>query len=149
MKLVAITRDGTPDEPIADLPAEANGVLEATRSLYGRSGYVPPWVGYLVTEDGVCVGTCAFKTAPVRGRVEIAYFTFPAHEGRGVATRMAGALVELARRTAADVRITARTLPERNASTSVLRRTGFAFDGEVEDPEDGTVWEWHLPGGAP
>ncbi|MBZ0266940.1 GNAT family N-acetyltransferase [bacterium] len=147
-KLVLITRDGTPGEPLRDLPAEAAEVLDSMRVLYRQSGYVPPWVGYLAVEEGACVGTCAFKTSPIRERVEIAYFTFPPHEGRGVATRMARALVGISRRTDPEVVVTARTLPERNASTSVLARIGFVFDGEIDDPEDGIVWEWRLPGGV-
>jgi RimJ/RimL family protein N-acetyltransferase len=148
VNLVLITRDGTPGEPLPDLPAVAAEVLASMRTLYRKSGYVPPWVGYLAVEDGVCVGTCAFKTAPIRGRAEIAYFTFPPHEGRGVATRMARALIGISRRTDPEVVVTARTLPERNASTTVLARIGFVLDGEIDDPEDGIVWEWRLPGGA-
>jgi len=149
VKLVLITRDGSPGEPLNDLPAEAAEVLSSMRSLYIRTGYVPPWVGYLATEDGACVGTCAFKTAPSAGCVEIAYFTFPAHEGRGVATRMAAGLVAIARRTDPDVMVTALTLPRRNASTSVLGKLGFVLHGEAEDPDEGTVWEWRLPRNGP
>jgi hypothetical protein len=36
----------------------------------------------------------------------------------------------------------AHTLPEENASNKALRRNGFAFAGEVEDPEDGLIWRW-------
>ena len=38
--------------------------------------------------------------------------------------------------------IRAHTLPERNASTSVLAKTGFEFMGAVVYPEDGVVWRW-------
>lgn len=45
---------------------------------------------------GVAVGTCGFKSSPDQGRVEIAYFTFPDFEGRGLATAMAGELLAIA-----------------------------------------------------
>ena len=91
------------------------------------------------------VGTCAFKSAPDAVRcVEIAYMTFPAFESMGHATRMAALLVEIAVAGGAAAAI-AHTLPEENASTRVLRRNGFGFAGEAQDPEDGLVWRWERP----
>jgi hypothetical protein len=40
------------------------------------------------------------------------------------------------------VKITARTLPQRNFSTKILEKNEFEFAGIVNDPEDGDVWEW-------
>jgi RimJ/RimL family protein N-acetyltransferase len=89
------------------------------------------------------VGACSFKHPPdTRGEVEIAYFTFPGHERRGHATAMAGALLALAADQPDALLVVAHTLPERNASTRVLERSGFRFVGVVEDPEDGTVWRY-------
>lgn len=45
--------------------------------------------GYLVLETDTIVGTCAFRSPPRSGEVEIAYFTFPEFEGRGFTTEMA------------------------------------------------------------
>jgi [ribosomal protein S5]-alanine N-acetyltransferase len=42
------------------------------------------------------------------------------------------------------VTLAAQTLPEENASTSVLKKLGFCLAGTLEHPEDGQVWEWHL-----
>jgi RimJ/RimL family protein N-acetyltransferase len=39
----------------------------------------------------------------------------------------------------------AHTLPEENASNRALRRNGFTFSGEVDDPEDGLIWRWEKP----
>jgi [ribosomal protein S5]-alanine N-acetyltransferase len=114
--------------------------------MYAAGGYRPPWTGYVAVEDGHCVGACAFKSAPDNGRVEIAYFTFPENEGRGVASRMTRLLIKIAREQDNGLVIAAQTLPEESASTSVLRRNGFAFTTEVEHPEDGIVWEWRLEG---
>jgi RimJ/RimL family protein N-acetyltransferase len=146
MDLVVITDQAQPQTPIAGLPDLAHDVMQAFAQLYRDVGYQPPWVGYLVLEDDVCIGTCAFKSPPRAGEVEIAYFTFPEHEGRGFATRMAARLVQIARAALPGVVVVAQTLPEDNASTAVLRKIGFAFTDERQHPTDGLVWEWRLLG---
>jgi RimJ/RimL family protein N-acetyltransferase len=94
--------------------------------------------------DGEAIGICAFKSAPSpAGEVELAYMTFPAHERRGHATAMIALLADIADQ--AGIMPIAHTLPEENASNHALRRNGFAFAGEVEDPEDGPVWRWERP----
>ena len=35
-------------------------------------------------------------------------------------------------------------VPQESASTAILRKQGFAFEGEVEHPDDGRVWQWIL-----
>jgi [ribosomal protein S5]-alanine N-acetyltransferase len=90
--------------------------------LIASHGYEPPWVGYLALENGSVVGSCAFKSPPENNRVEIAYFTFPGHESRGVATRMASALVRIAIDRMPAVTVAAQTLPEEGASTSILKK---------------------------
>jgi hypothetical protein len=50
--------------------------------------------GYLVLETDTIVGTCAFRSPPRSGEVEIAYFTLPKFEGRGFATEMARHLID-------------------------------------------------------
>ena len=142
--LVSITISGAPAREVPDLPEAAREALAGTAMLYREEGFEPPWIGYLVIVDGACVGTCAFKCAPRDGRVELAYFTFPGYEGRGLATRMCSELVTLARRADPAIVITAQTLPERNASTRVLEKTGFRWDSELDHPEDGRIWEWRL-----
>ena len=119
-------------------------VVEATTQLYGSVGYEPPWTGYLAFEDDTCVGACGFKSPPQNNRVEIAYFTFPGHESRGMATQMASELIRLAREKMPALTVAAQTLPEENASTSVLKKLRFRLVGALEHPEDGRVWEWQL-----
>jgi RimJ/RimL family protein N-acetyltransferase len=144
VELVPITISGAPSREVPALSDTAREALAGTAMLYREAGYEPPWIGYLVVSDGACVGTCAFKCAPKGGRVELAYFTFPGHEGRGLATRMCGELVALARTADPGIIVTAQTLPERNASTRVLEKTGFRFESELDHPEDGRIWEWVL-----
>jgi len=144
LELIAITQDGKLAKPVASVPSLAAQLIEATTQLYKAVGYEPPWVGYLAFENGSCIGSCSFKSPPQNNRVEIAYFTFPGHESRGVATRMASALVRIATNKAPALIVSAQTLPEESASTSVLKKLQFRFVGTVEHPEDGLVWEWEL-----
>jgi RimJ/RimL family protein N-acetyltransferase len=88
------------------------------------------------------VGLVGFKAPPRDGEVEIAYFTFPRFEGLGFATSAIRHLVDHAR--VAVKQVVAHTLPDESASTSALKRCGFAWAGEVLDPEDGLVWRWAL-----
>lgn len=144
MKLVAINREARPAEDVGQLPEMAAEILEQTASLYSSAGYEAPWIGYLAVENGAVVGFCAFKSAPKDGEAEIAYATMPEHESRGVATAMARDLIRIATEAAPQVRITAQTLPEDNASTAILRKLGFRRRSDVQHPEDGLVWDWAL-----
>lgn len=144
MELIAITESGELAKPLLSTPQVAAEVVKATTELYRAVGYEPPWIGYLAFENNICVGACGFKSPPRNNRVEIAYFTFPAYESRGVATRMASELIRLALEKLPSVTVAAQTLPEENASTSVLKKLKFRIVGTIEHPEDGLVWEWQL-----
>ena len=141
MRLIAIGENGQPADDVL-LPDIALAVCEATAEMYQKSGFLRPWIGYLAEQDGQVLGTCAFKTAPQEHSVEIAYFTFPEHEGGGIATEMARKLVEIARQSDVTLTITAQTLPQENASTAILRKLGFMRNGTAHDLEAGEVWVW-------
>ena len=131
--------------PHADL---VQAVARQTLSFVQQGGIAAPWGGYLAVDpvSRIVVGTCAFKGPPdVRGEVEVAYFTFPTHEGQGYATAMARALCDRAASSVDVQRVRAHTLPERNASVRVLEKLGFRWDGDFQDPEDGPVWRWVWP----
>lgn len=144
LELVAITEKGELIKTVPSLPPLAAEIVKATVQLYRSVGYELPWIGYLALENGTCVGTCGFKSTPENNRVEIAYFTFPGYESRGIATRMASELIRVATNKSPGVTVAAQTLPEENASTSILKKLKFSFVGTVEHPEDGLVWEWQL-----
>jgi RimJ/RimL family protein N-acetyltransferase len=146
MKLIAINENGTPAEPLGPLPQLACDVCEPFRKFYNSQGFTPPWTGYLAEQDEVIVGSCGFKGAPADNRVEIAYFTFPEFEGRGLATQMARHLVDIALATSPEVTVAAQTLPEESASTAILRKLGFILKETLIHPEDGQVWEWVYQG---
>ena len=135
-----------PVRPDLDLSAFADGplqeVLAATLAYYKAIGFQEPWVSYLAQQGGAYCGCCSFKGRPAGSRVEIAYYTFPSFEGKGVASEMCRQLTALALAQDAGLAVTARTLPEENASTAILKKNGFRFSGIVNDPEDGEVFEW-------
>jgi [ribosomal protein S5]-alanine N-acetyltransferase len=121
----------------------AREILAETIALLTRDPRARPWGSYLVTLEGQAIGMAAFKSAPdAAGDVELAYMTFPRFEGRGHAVRTIAALVAVARAEGANP--IAHTLPVENASNRALRRNGFGYAGEVNDPEDGLVWRWEL-----
>jgi [ribosomal protein S5]-alanine N-acetyltransferase len=144
VQLIQIERDGTVRGYDGAMSELARAVLSATTDLYATVGFETPWTGYFAVADDALVGSCGFKSPPRGGRVEIAYFTFPGHEGKGVATAMAAQLVALAQACDPDVMIAAQTLEERNASHAILEKLGFCQTTTVVHPEDGTVWEWQL-----
>lgn len=101
--------------------------------------------GFAIVEpaEGLVIGLCGYKGPPTQdGSVEIAYGLAPAYRGRGYATEAAQELAKRAFDSGRVRRVIAHTLPESNASTRVLSRSGFLRLGEVVDPEDGLVWRW-------
>jgi len=128
--------------------AAVRDVVDATRAFHVRISPPPEYGGYLAADARTrqVIGGCGYKGGPdAAGEVEIAYGTFAPFEGRGYAKAMARALVEHAVALGAP-RLIAHTLPEVNASGSILRGLGFRQVGTViADPEDGPVWRWELP----
>ena len=123
-------------------------ILEMCVGYYGEIGFNPPWIGYFAESDGLLVGTGGFKGQPVANKIEISYGTFPAYRKQGVGGRICRELVRYAKEADPDIIVSARTLPEENYSTKILRKNGFLCAGVVWDKEDGEVWEWFF-GGLP
>ena len=155
IQLVSLDRDmvgrlalGAPPDGLG--PVEVMPILlqvgAAHDALYEQTGATEPWIGYLALEQGgagrVVVGSCGFKDQPRDGVVEIAYLTFPEHEGRGIGRHMAAAVLDIAEAHRGVTEVRAHTLPEANASTRILERLGFHLVGAVQDPDDGEVWRW-------
>jgi [ribosomal protein S5]-alanine N-acetyltransferase len=144
-RLVPLLPDGTPGEFLPDLPPAIVGAGEQTAALFATRGYRPPWIGYLAVVDGAAVGGGAFVGPPQDGVVEIAYFTLPECEGRGIAGRTAAALVGIARAVPNPPIVSANTLAREGASTAILSRLGFVRAGTRIDEDAGEVWHWRLP----
>jgi [ribosomal protein S5]-alanine N-acetyltransferase len=109
-----------------------------------REGDLGEWGSHLFfDDDGALVGFGGWKGAPIDGVAEVGYAVAPERQGRGIASEVVRQLIERAR-AAGLTMVCAHTLPEPNASTKVLERCGFAFAGDVTDPDEGTVWRWEL-----
>ncbi len=122
--------------------ADCQDVLKTYDDFYKKIGFNLPWVGYFIIRDNKVTGVCGFTGQPKNGKVEIAYHTFKQLEGQGIATTSCKQLVLIAKKTDPEIIITAKTLPETNASTKILERNGFEFSGMVKDEEIGDAWEW-------
>lgn len=130
-------------EPELSDPAITGQFAEQMATLAAEV-QTPPWCGYIGWCGDRPMGFGGFVGPPdANGLVEIGYLTFPASEGQGVATAVAAAMIEIARRESLRA-VIAHTLPEENASTGVLRRNGFQRDGTAIDPDEGDVWRWRL-----
>lgn len=155
VRLVEIAADAHTDGLVDALAPGFGGeettpreILAQTFDLLTRDPRPHPWGSYIVYEGDTAVGIGAFKAAPdAEGKVELAYMTFPAHEGRGLATATIAALTRVAFEAGVPLAI-AHTLPVENASNRGLARNGFIFAGEVVDPEDGLIWRWEKRNGG-
>lgn len=120
----------------------SRSTLEMTIDFYKKVGFVEPWIGYYVEDNGHLVGSAGFKGPPINGTVEIAYGTNEKYRNQGIGTKICKLLVDLSLKTDPSLRITARTFSEANYSTKILQHNHFICVGIVNDPEDGEVWEW-------
>ncbi len=141
MQLIPIQQHLEENEEFINNPA-CRDTIHQTIGFYKKVGFEPPWIGYYAEEDGRLVAVAGFKGPPLNGTIEIAYGTFEEHQQQGFGTKVCKQLVELSLRADPSIKITARTLPEENPSTKILRKNNFELMGTVNDPEDGDVWEW-------
>lgn len=116
----------------------------------GTAKQSDPWqFGFAVIHkvDNMLIGICGFPGPPdSNGIAEIAYGIAPAYQGRGYATEAAKALIDFAKSDDRVTTIRAHTLPEKNASTSVLTKCGLKRIADTIDPENNLpVWRWEKP----
>ena len=91
------------------------------------------------------IGNGGFKGKPDdAGMVEIGYAVAPAYRGNGLATEATQGLINFAFSHQQVQTIQAHTLAEENESVKVLRKVGMEFVKELNDPEDGDIWQWQL-----
>lgn len=135
---------------VEDFDFFVRDVLDPNVAHLQRVPRAAPFGAYLAIEktNSTAVGACAFVTGPREREVEIAYFTFPAHEGRGIATAMTLELVRIARESKAIDVVFAHTLREPNSSTRVLARAGFGGRTDLVHAEDGPIWRFELALGS-
>lgn len=129
-----------------DHESDGRPIVRDVLSTVERIARRRPWNSYwaLCPAEQAYAAIGAYKSEPdAQGAVEIAYYTFPRFEGRGLATQVVGHLARIASSSGART-VTARTLRRESASTTILHRAGFRMAGTVDDPEDGPVWSWIL-----
>lgn len=117
-------------------------LLRMYDEFYPKIGFNLPWVGYFVVREDKIVGSCGFVGQPRDGKVEIAYWTFKEFEGQGVASFACKELVKITKQTDPSLIITAKTAPEKNASTKILENNNFELTEVVQDDEIGDAWLW-------
>lgn len=141
MNLIPISKDLEDNKEFQNHP-DCSETLEMSINFYEKIGYNPPWIGYYAKLNGNYVGTGGFKGSPQDGKVEIAYGTFETQRNKGVGNLICKELVKISLKEDPSVIITARTLPQKSHSTSILEKNNFKLLGEIYDEEDGQVWEW-------
>lgn len=143
MTLVPILVDEDKTKEIYANP-DCQEIFKSYPDYYFKTGYHPPWIGYFVIREGKVVGVGGFTGKPKDDKVEIAYGTFKDYEGQGIASFCCKELIAIAKANGSKILITAKTSPEENASTKILKRNGFKFSGTVQDEGIGDAWEWIL-----
>lgn len=124
--------------------SDCQTLLEMCDNYYPKIGFNLPWVSYLIIRQDQVVGSCSFTGQPIDGKVEIAYWTFKEFEGQGIASFACKELISISQRTDPQVTITAKTAPEHNASTKILKNNKFMFTEIVQDEGIGDAWLWTL-----
>jgi [ribosomal protein S5]-alanine N-acetyltransferase len=117
--------------------------LRPTRDVIAANGSRWSARFFLAGDPPELVGWGGFKGPPKAGTVELGYEIAESRRGRGLATEATRAMLAEAFADDSVTSVIAHTLPERNASSRVLEKTGFRFDGEAQ--ENGRlVWRYSL-----
>ena len=119
-------------------------LIDIYREYYPKVGFTPPWISYFIFDEDTVVGSCGFTKAPEKDIVEIAYWTFPEFEGKGIASFACTELIKIATSTKPDISIIAKTAPEKNSSTHILEKNRFTQTAIVQDDDIGDAWQWQL-----
>ncbi|MDQ6904327.1 MAG: GNAT family N-acetyltransferase [Bacteroidota bacterium] len=117
-------------------------IFNSYAAYYYKVGYNPPWIGYFVIRGEAVVGVGGFVGKPQDETVEIAYGTFKAFEGEGIASLTCKQLISITKSVDPLIIITAKTAPEHNASAKILSGNGFEFTRIVQDEGIGDAWHW-------
>lgn len=104
-------------------------------------------VPYLIVAPSraTVLGACRFKTAPVKGTVEISYGLARSERGKGIATAAIGQFLQLAASTGLVREVIAHILPTNEASSRLVSRLGFSMGHAFIDDDGETVVHWSWP----
>lgn len=131
-----------PDTAIA--PVEVLQMLADVAARVRASASPASW---LIIEDDEVVGLCSVTRPPTGGVLDIGYGIAPSRQGRGIAGRAIGDIVEWAWNAPHVEGLTAETSVDNMPSQQVLARNGFRKIGERVDEEDGPLICWRLSTG--
>lgn len=122
------------------------GILGYVLKILEKNPGQSRWWSYLIMDTARThvIGMCGYKGPPVEGGiVEVGYDIAPAFRNRGMATEAARLLIRNAFEQGCHT-IMAHTLAAENPSTSVLKKVGMRFVQEMDDPDEGKIWQWML-----
>ena len=133
----------------ATVPADWSEEKIAIETFYNATKKDPEnfkWATYVTIHvaDNKLIGCCGFKGKPQAGAVEIGYEIHPDYRGAGLAQEVANGLMEFAFSHDEVNTVLAHTLADENASGSILKKLGFTFVKQYNDPEDGEIWQWQI-----
>ena len=119
--------------------------LQPTRDTLAANPDASAWGArfFVAGDPPELVGWGGFKGPPKDGVVELGYEIAEGRRGRGLATAATWAMLAEAFTDERVTTVIAHTLAERNASTRVLEKTGFRYDGEAEEDSE-VVWRFSL-----
>lgn len=123
------------------------GALQYSLDRLAKSEDENGWWTYfpIHKQDNRLIGSGGYKGKPtVDGTVELGYEITSDYRNRGLATEMTKALIENAFNDVRVKTIIAHTLGQENPSTHVLHKCGFEKVQEINDPDDGLIWQWEL-----
>jgi [ribosomal protein S5]-alanine N-acetyltransferase len=121
--------------------ATFTSALRPTRDVVAANGSRWGARFFVAGDPPELVGWGGFKGPPREGTVELGYEIAESRRGRGLATEATRAMLAEAFADDSVKSVIAHTLPEPNASTRVLEKTGFRFDGKAQE-NDRLVWRY-------
>jgi [ribosomal protein S5]-alanine N-acetyltransferase len=128
--------------------ATFTGALRPTRDALAANGSRWGARFFLAGDPPELVGWGGFKGPPRDGTVELGYEIAQSRRGHGLASAATRAMLGEAFADDSVTTVIAHTLPESNASTRVLEKAGFRFDGEAQQNAN-PVWRYSLVRDSP
>jgi [ribosomal protein S5]-alanine N-acetyltransferase len=129
--------------------AEADALLEGQIGHWREHGF--GYWAWFDRADDAFVGRGGLSRADVGGpaAIEAGWAIVPSRWGRGYATEVGAAAVELAFRGLGAADVVAYALPENLASRRVMEKLGFAYERDVEHAGlPHVLYRLHAPAGA-
>lgn len=105
---------------------------------------IQQWMFYfaILSKENLLVGNGGFKGYPKNGIVEIGYEIADSYRNRGLASELVNILIEIAFSNKGASTIVAHTLEYEGASAKVLKKNGFIYKGQFNNPMDGVVYRY-------